>query len=374
MSYSSFYKRLGIALALGAGQPSMAAEIANNFETARVTARGGTYVAAPESEQSARFNPATLAGSPHSFQFRPLEINLSLSSNVIDTISDLVGDAGTGGDEAGPFLDILDKFNDKYGKRHLGRLDLIPFATRIGPVEVMPFVTSISFLEARQPSIPELYINTDNRAGVMLATGFSLLKNFEVGMSVKPTHRWLIRGEMAVTDILDLSEGAKFEDYSETSYGFGVGVDLAAVWKPTNTFRLAMIVENIGDMASLGDQTDQPPPIQQKISTGFWYRYAMKAGWNLDINGDWQDMVNRNGYNILRQTHMGMELGRSLFTKDHDVGFLIGLGQGYPSWGAFMDLWLFRLEISQFTRELGSIPGQRPDKRYHATIRTSMAF
>jgi len=376
MNYSATVRRAAFLLALPLvySQVLIANEIPNSFETARVTARGGTYVASPESNQSARFNPATLAGSPHTVQFRPFELNLSLSSNVINTISDLVEDASAEGDDSGPFLDILGKLDGKYGKRHLGRADLIAAAVRVGPVELMPFFTSINFLEARQPSIPILYLNTDNRAGVVLATGISILENFELGLAVKPTHRWHIQGEMAVTDILDLSEGAEFDDYAESAYGFGVGVDLAGVWKPISQLRFALLIENIGDMSYLGDDEDRPSAILQKISSGFWFRHTMVAGWNLDLSGDWQDMVNRNGYNILRQTHFGIELGRSIFTSDHDVGFLIGLGQGYPSWGVFLDMWLLRLEISQYTRELAALPGQRPDQRFNATLQSSMSF
>lgn len=355
-------------------QAAEAHDIPSTFESTRVQARGGTYVAMPENEKSARFNPATLANSPHSFQFRLLDLNASLSRNLINTVAEFAEDGVANDDDSGPFLKVLDKLENKFGKRHLGRLDLALLAMRFGPVEILPFFTSINYLEARQPSVPVLHLNTDNRAGVLIATGFTVTESFEFGLSLRPTHRWNIKGQMGITDILDLGDEAAFNDYAENSYGFGIALNLAGVWKPIPQLRLALIVENVGDMGYLGDEPNKPAALPQKISTGFWYRHEMDAGWNLDISGDWQDMVNRGGYNVLRQTHMGLELGRSIFTSDHDVGFLFGLGQGYPSWGVFIDSWLFRLELSQYTQELGELPGQRPDERLSLSLSTSMSF
>lgn len=365
---------LSFVLLWSLSSPLLADEPLMSFQTARMLGRGGAYVGAPETDASARFNPATLATSNKTFQLRILELNGVVSKNFVDTVNEISDTGLSSSDSSGPFIDLMETIDDKFGKRHYAHLELMPLALRFGPVEIMPFATNTSYLEARRPSVPVLYLNTDTRAGLLIGAGYSLFSTLDLGVSVKPMQRIVVKGEMAFTDILDLSDGAKFDDYGENTKGFGVGVDLAAVWRPMANFRWGVTIENVGDMGYLQDPEDPPSPIQQKISTGIWYRYTMATAWDVDLSFDWQDMENRQGHNLLRQLHMGAELGRSLFTADHDVGVLVGLGQGYPSWGAFLDAWFMRLEVAQHTAELGTLPGQRPDQRYSVSLRSSMSF
>lgn len=78
---------------------------------------------------------------------------------------------------------------------------------------------------------------------------------------------------------------------------------------------------------------------------------------NLDYFLDYQNIVNREGMNMLRNIHTGFELGYSLFTRDHDYGLLAGINEGYFVGGLFVDLFIARIEFVKYAVELGEYPG-----------------
>ena len=345
------------------------------IESGRVAARGSTFVAQPYSNQSAFQQVSSLAQSPYKFQWRPMELHLSIGQNVINTASELVEDSKLAdSQDSGAFINLLERFEDKFGKRHLGRIDVVLSALRFGGFEIAPFASSENYLEVRSPSIPTIDLLTNNRFGIQMAYGWTMFKDFEFGLAIRPTQVVRLGGDLVLTDALEVGESSEVSERLEAKNGFGTGVDIGAAWNVTKTFRLALHLQDFGDMGYQSGSEKLPANLEQRASLGFWYRYEMASKWNLDFTGDWQDLVNRSGANILRQTHFGVELGKAVFSTDHDFGVSMGVSSGYISYGAFADIWLFRLELARSTEELGLIPGQRPDERLHISMTSSVSF
>ena len=339
------------------------------FESARQAGRGKTFVAAQDSDEASRFNPAALASGRVKFQLRFFGFDAFTGENTVNTLSDIskMNDSSTGG------ISFLRKFNDKFGKRQYFRGQISPLSLRVGGFEFSPFASNASWLEFNDPPIPSVQWKSDSFAGLGFSYGFAPITNWEVGLSVRPLSRWYIAGDLGFMDIMDfLPPGDKtFTDVTTVRSGSGVGTDVGLTWNPNKDTRLGFSWQNLGDVSFSGSEA--PPSLQQMISIGGLQRFHL-GRWDWDFLADLQDITNRHGFNLLRLLHFGTEFGRSVFGRDHDFGITAGINEGYLCGGIFADLYIARLDVSSYAVELGHSPGQKIDRRLAASIRSTMTF
>lgn len=356
---------------IGLSGPLMAGEQDNLFESARSLGRGRTQVAAYDSDDATRFNPATLAEPKLTFQLRPAQLDLFVGENSLKTISDLMKISET--DDS---LDFLRKFEDKFGKRQYGRGQFGLLGMRFGAFELSFFGVSSNWLELRRPTTPYMNWQVDLFAGSNISYAFKMGKNFSFGTTIRPLYRFNFQGDLTFTDILEFlpPSEAEFEDYAKQKTGMGYGVDLGGIWAPSASFRLGLTIQNVGDTSfEAVDDNGPPPALRQKVNTGMLYRKKLGT-WNWDWSLDIQDMINRDGINLLRLVHGGMELGKSFVSRDNDIGLLAGVNEGYLTGGAFLDLYVLRFEVVNYAVESGLSPGQRMDRRWGMSMQSAMTF
>jgi hypothetical protein len=361
--------RLILALPLLGSTLAMAAEQPKLFESVRSAGRGGTFVAAYDSSDAARQNPAALAEFNKSFQLRILDLDVFLGQNVLGLINDMSSVMSSNDPLTG-----LRKFDEKFGERQSFRGQVAPVALRFGHFEISLFGVVSSFLELRDRPIPKIGWEADLYYGAQMSYGRMIGKNWSWGVTVRPMSRIFMGDEVSFSDITDMitPEDKGFEDLTDQQKGSGVGVDVGGMWMPSATFRLGAVIQNIGDMG-FGKGDDTPVPMKQQLMIGMIKRFKL-GKWNYDILVDVQDLENRAGVNLLRKIHLGNELGLPVFTTDNDFGILAGINEGYFTGGAYADLWLGRLELSNYAVELGESPGQRMDRRWGFAWRIAMTF
>jgi hypothetical protein len=306
-------------------------------------------------------------------QLRPLQIDAMVGENSLDTIADLV--KITNVDDS---LGFLRAFDDKFGKRQYLRGQLTTLGFRWRWFEFQPFGSNASWLELRNPTTPEASFASDTFAGAQLSFGFPLVPQLLVGATLRSISRISIAGTMGFTDIFEFVPPSTmtFDDYAPLEKGQGYGADLGMIWRPTPLLRLGLTVQNIGDTAFEGsDPNKNPPALKQSIKLGTFYRWKFGA-WDLDLMGDFVDLMNREGQNLTRLTRLGAEFGRTLYggSKDHDFGLTAGLNEGYLSAGAFIDAWVMRFDVSHYAVELGELPGQRIDRRWAVSLQSNISF
>ena len=347
-----------------------AEEVFQQFESARSNGRGGTFTAAFDSDEATRMNPATLSESKIFFQLRFEQFDGFIGENTLETISDLSSVLSDSN-----FRTLLEKFQERFGERQYGRGQLSFLAFRIGSFEFSPFALNSTYVELRNPAIPETELRMDTMAGANITYAFEWSKGMHVGITLRPTHRWYLANQLSITDILDFlqADGGEAEDLGQLVYGFGVGVDAGLIWQVDKTFRLGAVTRNFGDMEYFQDYDSEPPALEQEISFGLLKRWDL-GDMNLDYHLDLFKPINRAGVNMLRMIRTGMELGTSYFSRDHDAGITTGLRDGYPTFGFFVDGWIARLDISNYAVEVGEAPGQRMDRRWGGTLSSSMTF
>lgn len=339
------------------------------LESTRASGRGGTYVAAFDSQEATMANPAALAESDSAFQLRPLDLDVFIGENSLDTISDLTDLSADS-----TIVTFLQKLESKIGKHQYFRGQLMPLATRIYSFEATPFISNHSYLDMRVPSLPEATLLADTAVGMNLSLGFPLGKFFTLGATLRPTYRIYLSGYLSFAEVLDFLDDSDLEidDILPLKTGTHLGLDLGGIYKPSDKFRLGITIENVGYASAMEDEK-APPPYEQRVNLGSLWRMGI-GRWNWDLSLDVLNALNPNGVNYLRLIRVGSEFGTSYFTRDHDFGVLTGLREGWLALGLFADLWLLRLQLVNYGVELGETPGQRQDRRWAITAKTSMTF
>ena len=340
------------------------------MESPRSLGRGGARVAAFDSDEAIRINPATLAEPDIGFQLRWFDFDLLVGKNSLDTISDIISllSASSVG------VSALDKFSDKFGKTQYGRGQLSMFGLRFGSLEISPFSSNTAFLRLDTSDFPEISWMNDLAAGLNIGFGHEISSTLKVGVTVRPVFRLYVAGSMPTSQFMDLaSQQTTFDELSPVETGTGFGLDLGTVWSPTPTQRIALVFYNMGDTSFSGEEDKTPPNLRQNISIGYMTRIEIVGG-NLDLYADLQDLENRDGLPMLRLLHTGVEWGFPFFTRDHDYGVTTGVHEGYITAGMFADLYVIRFDIAHYSAETAHGLGQDRDDRWALTGRSSMTF
>ena len=359
-----------VGLVISFASDAMGVEQEWLLDSPRVWGRGRTFVAAPDSDEASRLNPATLAEPDLGFQLRLLQLDGFIGENTIDTISDLVSAAGSS-----DAIGLLSKFDSKFGERQSFKAQGSLFSLRFGSLEISPFGLNNSWLELTNPSIPTMEWKADSFAGLSISYAFELFQNFFMGLTLRPMYRWHIAGNIAFVDIIEFvgPSDINFETFTPLTSGAYVAGDVGLVWNLSPDFRWGLTMRNVGDAPITNEFENGPPPLRQIISTGIFSRWPGDI-FNLDYYLDVHSLTNRDGLNLLRLVNTGAELGSSVFSRDHDFGLLAGLNEGYFCTGLFADLLFMRFDFVNYGVELGHTPGQSPDRRWGVSARTTMTF
>jgi hypothetical protein len=200
-------------------------------------------------------------------------------------------------------------------------------------------------------------------------------KDLTLGATLRPMHRNIFSGDASFASVLDFVDSSEMSltDIFKQQEGFQIGVDVGFIYKPTKETRYGLLVENLGFSGNYSDFQNPPPPMPTKIYLGWLTRIDYKP-WHWDFLVDIHDLANDEAYDFFRLVHLGTEIGRSYISRDHDIGLLSGINEGYFTFGTFIDLWITRLNFTYYAVELGEYAGQRKDRRWGLTFLSAMTF
>lgn len=143
--------------------------------------------------------------------------------------------------------------------------------------------------------------------------------------------------------------------------GHGFGVDLGMMYQlPTATpISLGLTITDVGDSklnaSDSGHKVSDPLP--QTVNFGSSVTTGTGQS-TLQFLFDIRDIASKVDSNIYKKLHTGAEI-----SFKNIMGFSAGLNQGYPSLGAFLDLYVGRLDVGVYGEEVGDTIGSRPDQR-----------
>ncbi len=221
------------------------------------------------------------------------------------------------------------------------------------------------------PLVPEWQVDFKNDYGMNLAGAASLGSNLSFGYALKRIDR---TGGNKVVDFNTIDQyittkntNIILQQFGDKGTGYGVDLSLLYKEEKLNSPIVTVVYKDVGSTAFVKTAgTKAPPHIEQNLILGLGY---LLDGSIIDAKAGFEYRhINTKNVQIGQKLHMGAEVSLPLFD------LRVGSSQGYGTYGLGLDLWLFRLDIAQYTVEEGFYPGQSPDQRMQVGLTLDMTF
>ncbi len=334
---------------------AVASELYQPGLQARCLAMGGTCVSHVRGASALFFNPAALA-RVEGFDFTIAEVQAGISKDTITFASQFQGSTFTATD-----------LNKVYGKTLTADI-----TTRSG--FVMPnfgfgvFSNSYTNMQFSDPTFPTFNMKLINDYGYLIGGAFSLGSRSSFGATVRRINRWGGEEEISVSSLLGASSSTLASTFFQDR-GVGYAIDIAVMTtlnyplQPT----LSMVWQDQGVTTFSLNSGVKPPPSQQD---NLIFGAALKQQLGLiDFTHAFEcKFIGTSGQDFRKKIHFGTEASFGLFD------LRAGINQGYITYGAAIDLWLFQFDAAAYATELGTFAGQARGDRYNVSLTFSMDF
>ncbi len=325
------------------------------FKGIRPLGMGNAFTTVADDENALFYNPAGLNDIEGYGGIEILNPLAEFSQVGLDAYSDFKDIDSTN------VIAVTDLLGKYIGERFSLRTSLFPNITShnfgLGAIGQLSFSG-----EVRNRINPQVMVDGKGDVGGVIgfAYGFSG-KKVQVGAALKYLKRNRFQNTYYATDIADenFDPVEDFNDLRKAGSGFGgdigVKVNPAFLLKPS----IGLVVQNVGDL-DLGDAGEVPQQINVGISMhpDFWILKSTIAFDVIDItrNVEGED-------DFYKRVHMGGEI-----RFPYVLSLRAGINQGYPSFGATVDLWVIKIAYAYYKEELGVVVGQKDDERHVAQL------
>lgn len=332
------------------GGAAFAEQLPQMYQGTRPLGMGGAFTAVADDHNALIYNPAGLTQLQGGLLKRLNLINLEgeFSDNARDLVDDL--DAVPSGDAAAA-VDVMKKYRGESFRLRAGTFPNL-VTRRFGFGLLVEAKADGAFSGVVIPSL-------DLAAFVDATAMFSVAhetKNggLSLGLTGKMVRRKGVVQTLTAVDIAaDGFDPFANMDEVQNATAFDVGL----MWRPklpgAPAFGVAALNLTDLDFGPLG-----LVPYQVNVGASFtpnlgplavtFAADVVDATRNLTDDDDWQ-----------KRTNYGAEARLWKF-----LAVRAGIHQSYPTAGATLDLWVFRIDAAMYSEELGAYGGQMEDKRY----------
>lgn len=315
---------------------------------------GGAYTAVGGNTEAVFYNPATL--NEMGFQLDLLNPLIEVDQNALDLYSDIQDamDLSTDTDRTNALLDIAEA---NTGKPLHVRAALFP------SVAYKNFVIGFlgqGQLDARlhnqSSNIVEMQSAVDY--GPVAGASFSLpVTGLRFGIAGKYISRTSVNEGFSVNELAaeNFDTGDYQTDNSDMSFDVGLLYELPVLkdLKP----KVALSVLDIGDL-----DFKEGGKIPQRVNVGASITAKLPLLAEVIIAADYEDITKEfdQDNSTWKRVHLGGEFG----LLDRHLLLRAGLNQGYPTYGAEVNLWILKAAYTFYSEEMGAYAGQDKDDRH----------
>lgn len=252
---------------------------------------------------------------------------------------------------------------------HVGMSSALSWLTQnVGICAFARAEPDISAKKYGESGLPEVRFQAEAYGGALASFAVQTLRWLSLGVTAK----YLYVGEPDVA--IGIAEQQRIQSLSsaeglkeEASYGKGVGADIGAlIFLQGNVadLRIAGKVDDVGGTEFDGSQA----PFKQTVSAGLGLTFHSNAD-AIHLSADYRDILGAYGESIYKRLYAGAKVMIRTY-----VGVAAGLYQGYPTYGAVIDLIFVRIAATVYGREYGSHPDLGVERRNLYVLSFAMGF
>lgn len=345
--------KLGLcALLIAAGTAAHADPFPHFFRSGTYLGRGDTGIADADNHEALFYNPAGIAKGDGIYKEAALvSATVEVSSASKDLIRQMVVEKNSDAETIRQFI----------GKnQHLGLYGFSGVVLRRAAFGAFTSVQgdALAAKSYDHGGLETLDFSYRANYGLVFAVAEQFLGDtVQVGTTIKYVVNNSADMNIGVVDASNFSE--IFEEQKREGSGFGADIGVMYQLPTKMPMTLGLTINDIGDSKFTEKDKNKPAPdsLPQTINLG----YSLTTGTGqstMQFLVDVRDIAGRVEDNIYKKTHLGAEIAFKGI-----MGFSAGLNQGYPSLGAFLDLYVGRLDVGVYGEEVGDSIGSRPDQR-----------
>lgn len=350
-----------VVVGLSASFPVWADELYTQYRGARPQAMGGAFVAVADDENALFYNPAGLAGMTGP--------TFHLVNTTFDLNSDMIWNFAN-------YLTLVSSFspavlNTLVGQRIYARATgMIGFTTKYFGAAFI-YDQQTAFI-TDNPYLPQVTLGYQWTYGVQVGAGFPVLRldkkrgELRVGIAGKALWRRGKYETLPFTELFNIGL-TTLEDFAGQwrgpAWGFDLGLQYVHKVKKVWRFQAGAAYTNIGDTQFSGGGS--AATLRSDLSVGAAVGFEQKA-LRVMVSYDYRNILQDTDWR--KRSHLGLTIGLPIFS------LYGGLNQGYLTYGASVDLWVFRITGLAYGEERGATLFQFPERRYMAQIDVKLAF
>lgn len=224
-------------------------------------------------------------------------------------------------------------------------------------------------LELHNPGYPEFTTYFRNDSAYYVGGAYPLGPKTFLGLALKRVNRWGgDTQELGLTTVANAGDINSIMNEFDNK-GTGYGVDFALMTEADTPLNptLTVVWKDIGSTAfEKTSGTDAPSHIPQNLAAGVSLGFDLPGlDWVLALEG--QHLLDSD-IQIGKKLHLGTEISLPF------LDLRAGVNQGYFSYGAGVDFFIFRIDAASYTEELGVYPGQAADNRIMVGLSIDLSF
>ncbi|WP_141731776.1 hypothetical protein [Oligoflexus tunisiensis] len=324
-------------------------------------AAGGTTLTRASQEGIVFANPALLPLGGAWIRWMGFQAGIMLDRDLAQSAQ-----GGSISTTAGGDGDIVEQLFSR--SLHLGQTATLSFLNQNFAVSVFDRVeVDIAGDRFGDSGMPSVNFGVEAYGGVLTSYALRPVRWFSLGMTAKHLYASEPELKIPITDqekIRQLTENTA-DLKNEIAMNQGTGADVGMLFLMQGhhlDLSMGLKVEDVGGTRFTGDQAAFP----QTYNVGFGLAlHGSKEVLHLSL--DYRDITNAYEEKTFKKVYLGAR-----FMLRNMFGIACGLYQGIPTAGIRLDLFLFKLGITAYGRELGTYPGDR--QRNMVMVYTSFGF
>lgn len=343
-------------------QSIYAAPYEYQYRSARYLGRGDTGIASTSGTDAIEYNPAGIVQGKGKFKEFILASPQVEGSNNLQTAYEKKNKS----DKELLNYVIENKNIPFYGSvQNATALVFDKFA--IGAIQRGEFFAE--YVEDLSTGIPNLEakVTAWNGGYITLAQNF-LHDCFNIGITTKYIQKTQYKLNLSAAEVDAQLQNNNLADklLASEKKGNALGADFGGMLildHETET-QIGVTLKNVGMEYSWSIPAIRKPPDNdtKSLNAGISTSIGTKRG-RLKLYGDYLDIMNIQSPYAPLHLHLGME-----YNIENKFIVMVGLNQGYTTYGLAINVKILKLECGSYTEETGNYPGQNPSIRYFARL------